>query len=324
MIRSQSAGSESTNGPDLSQPALLTRTSIRPNRWCTCSTMASTDSREVTSARIPRALPMRCGGLRGGGLVDVGDHDGGALGGQLLRDAPADTLPGPGDDRDLAVQSGHVRCSHAQWQIDVRGEVGRALLGERRGALLPLGRVGEQIQRGHRQVGQAGLVVGVGVERLLEEAQRRRALRRDLRGPRLGLGQQPVRGDDRVHQSPALGGRRVVEPAEVPHLAGPLLADDAGQVRRAETRVERADPRAGLSEPRGVRRDRQVAQHVQHVPAADREAVDRGDHRLGDVPDQLVQIADLEHARSRSARSRRSRPAASRRRRCRTPCRRRR
>src|SRR6478735_2673147 len=53
MSRSQSAGSYSTNGPTLSHPALLTNTSIRPNCACTCSTMASTDSRDVTSAWMP-------------------------------------------------------------------------------------------------------------------------------------------------------------------------------------------------------------------------------------------------------------------------------
>jgi hypothetical protein len=35
---------------------------------------------------------------------------------------------------------------------------------------------------------------------------------------------------------------------------------------------------------------------VQHVAAADGDPVDRGDNRLGDVADQLVQVADLEHA----------------------------
>ena len=57
MTRSQSAGSESTNGAALSQPALLTRTSIRPNCLRTCSTIASTESREVTSVRMPTAPP---------------------------------------------------------------------------------------------------------------------------------------------------------------------------------------------------------------------------------------------------------------------------
>ena len=59
MIRSQSAGSESTNGPPVSQPALLTSTSMRPNRSVTCRTIASTDSRDVTSARMATApAPM--------------------------------------------------------------------------------------------------------------------------------------------------------------------------------------------------------------------------------------------------------------------------
>src|SRR6476646_15074 len=35
---------------------------------------------------------------------------------------------------------------------------------------------------------------------------------------------------------------------------------------------------------------------MQYMAAAHRDAVDRGDHRLGNVPDQLVQVADLEHA----------------------------
>src|SRR4249919_2340106 len=53
MTRSQSAGSESTNGPTLSQPALLTNTSIRPNCRCTSPTIASTDARAVTSPGMP-------------------------------------------------------------------------------------------------------------------------------------------------------------------------------------------------------------------------------------------------------------------------------
>ena len=52
---------------------------------------------------------------------------------------------------------------------------------------------------------------------------------------------------------------------------------------------------------RGVGGDREVAEHVQHVAAADRVAVDRGDHRLGDLADQPVQVLDLEQARLRRA-----------------------
>ena len=45
-----------------------------------------------------------------------------------------------------------------------------------------------------------------------------------------------------------------------------------------------------------VRRDREVAQHLQDVAAADGHAVDRGDDRLRDVADQAVERLDLEDA----------------------------
>ena len=187
-------------------------------------------------------------------------------------------------------------ASSAQWCTTCAAKSGLRFSANALRALHALVGDREEVQRGHRQVGQAGLVVGVGVERVLEEPDRRRALLGDLRGPRLGLGQQPVGRDDRVDQAPALGGGRVVVAAQEPDLAGPLLADDPGEVGRAEARVERADPRPGLAEPCGLGGDRQVAQHVQHVPAADRQAVDRRDDRLGDVADQPVQVADLEQA----------------------------
>ena len=57
MTRSQSASSLSTNGPTLSQPALLTRTSMRPNFSVTAATISATDSLLVTSTRRPMAPP---------------------------------------------------------------------------------------------------------------------------------------------------------------------------------------------------------------------------------------------------------------------------
>jgi hypothetical protein len=90
--------------------------------------------------------------------------------------------------------------------------------------------------------------------------------------------------------------RGVVLPAQVPDLAGALVAEDARQVGAAEAGVERADPRPGLPEAGVLGGDREVAHHVQHVAAADRDAVDRGDHRLRAVADQPVQRLDLEQA----------------------------
>src|SRR3954470_2716619 len=183
----------------------------------------------------------------------------------------------------------------------VLGEVRLALLGEGGGALHALGRDGIEVQSAHREVAQPCLVVGVGVERLLEEADGRGALLRDLERPGLGLLEQPIGRDDGVDQAHPLGLLGGVLAAEEPHLAGLLLPHDAGQVRRAEPGVEGTHARAGLAEAGVLADDGDVAQNVQHVPAADGQAVDRGDDRLGDVADQLVQVADLEHAALRGA-----------------------
>src|SRR6266516_1864864 len=109
IARSQSAGSESTKGLALSQPALLTRTSTRPNCRTTRSTIAWTAWRSLTSERIATApgSASRCP-LRAG-LVQVGDDDGRTLGGQLAGDCLTDALAGAGHDRDLVVEPAHQR-----------------------------------------------------------------------------------------------------------------------------------------------------------------------------------------------------------------------
>ena len=82
--------------------------------------------------------------------------------------------------------------------------------------------------------------------------------------------------------------------------------DDAGEVARAEAGVEGADARAVLAERRRVRGDGEVGEDVQDVAAADGDAVDGSDDRLGDVADHPVQRLDLEQAADSRARSRRS------------------
>src|SRR4030095_14387722 len=86
--------------------------------------------------------------------------------------------------------------------------------------------------------------------------------------------------------------------AQVPDLARLLLADDAREVRRAEPAVEAADARAGLAEARVLGRDREIAHHVEHAPAADRMARDQRDHGLGHAADQLL---ELEHVQASDA-----------------------
>ena len=71
---------------------------MRPNFSVTAATISVTDSLLVTSTRRPMAAAaefLRRG--HGGLLVDVGDHDRGALRGQFLGDTAADTAAGAGD-----------------------------------------------------------------------------------------------------------------------------------------------------------------------------------------------------------------------------------
>ena len=91
-----------------------------------------------------------------------------------------------------------------------------------------------------------------------------------------------------------------------------------GEQRRAEAAVEAADARPGLPEARVVGGDREVADHVQHVAAADRVAGDHRDDRLGQAPHLHLQVGHVEAADRRAARRRsRSRRAPAGRRRSR-------
>src|SRR5690606_33367467 len=62
----------------------------------------------------------------------------------------------------------------------------------------------------------------------------------------------------------------------------------------AEAGVERADPRSDLPEDRVLRRDREVADHVQDVAAADSVAVDKGDDRDRQGADLTLEVQDVE------------------------------
>src|ERR1043166_5778936 len=96
------------------------------------------------------------------------------------------------------------------------------------------------------EVEEADLAVAVGVHRSLQEAQRHRREREHLAAPlerlRLELGQR----NDRVDEPHVERLLRVILTAEEPDLARLLLSDDAGEIRRAEARVEGADARSRL------------------------------------------------------------------------------
>jgi hypothetical protein len=58
----------------------------------------------------------------------------------------------------------------------------------------------------------------------------------------------------------------------------------------------RQKKRPGLAEARVLGGDGDVADHLEHVAAADRDAVDGRDHRLGNVAQGLVQLLELPQA----------------------------
>ena len=72
--------------------------------------------------------------------------------------------------------------------------------------------------------------------------------------------------------------------------------DRLGQQRGAEAAVEGAHARAGLAEAGVVGGDREVADEVQDLPAADRVAGDHGDDRLRQAAHLHVQVGDVEAA----------------------------
>ena len=142
-------------------------------------------------------------------------------------------------------------------------------------------------------------MLAVGVEGLLQEAQRGRRQGEDLIGIAAHLARQPGERHDAVDEPPPLRLLGAVLAAQEPDLAGALLPHDAGEIAGAEAGVEGPHARTGLAEAGVVGGDRQVADHVQHVPAPDREPVDGRDHRLWDLADHAVELLDFEQAAAR-------------------------
>ena len=134
------------------------------------------------------------------------------------------------------------------------------------------------------------------VERALDGRQRERTALRNLErhGPRLFL--QLGVGHHLVDEAPLQRLLRRQPDVAEPHLLGALLADQVFQVPGAVAGIERAHHRPDLAEDRALLGDGEVAHAVQHVPAADREAVHGGDHRLLQLLDRLIHLQRRQHA----------------------------
>src|SRR5262249_40076224 len=96
---------------------------------------------------------------------------------------------------------------------------------------------------------------------------------------------------DETHLERLVG---LVEATQEPDLLRLLHADVPHEERGAKATVEAADPWAGLPEDRVVAGDRQVADKVQDVAAADCIARPHRHARLREPPDLDVQVADVE------------------------------
>src|SRR5712692_6651011 len=168
-------------------------------------------------------------------------------------------------------------------------EVHGSLLDERVPALHRLLGLVVEVEGGVGELRHPGTLLGVDVERLLGEGESRRALVEELPAPLLDLGPEVPEGHHLVDEPHGERLLRRVLAAEVPDLPRLLLAHEARQVARAVPGVHAAHPGARLAEDRVLRGDREVAEDVEDVPAADRKAVDHGDHRLWDVPDRAVE-----------------------------------
>src|ERR1700751_3226092 len=171
----------------------------------------------------------------------------------------------------------------------VGGEVGAALLVERRDPFPGLGGLAEHLEAGVGHLADAGEVLGVGVERLLEHLERGGRKLQDLLCPGPDFLAKLVRRYHLVGQAPLEGLLSRVLATEEPDLASPLLTHGPGHQAGAETGVERADPRTVLTERTVDAADGQVPQQVQAVSPADGEPVDRRDHRLRHVADHAGQ-----------------------------------
>ena len=145
-----------------------------------------------------------------------------------------------------------------------------------------------------RELLDPGEPVLARVEARLEQAERERGERKHLAANSDRLVLEVRERNDRVDEAHVECLLGVVLAAEEPDLLRPLLADLRGEDARAVAAVEGADPRPALPEACVVGGDRQVADDVQDVPAADRVAGNHRNDRLRRTPDLNVQVGDVE------------------------------
>jgi hypothetical protein len=145
-----------------------------------------------------------------------------------------------------------------------------------------------------REVEKPHLAIAVGIEASFETAERHRAVAEHLTAPREGFFFQLIERNDRIDQAHIESFLGIVHAAEVPDFSGFLLADDASEVRRTETSIERADLGACLAELSIISGDGEIADDVKDVTTTDSIASDHSDDRLGDGADEALDVKNVE------------------------------
>src|SRR5580692_7403008 len=126
-----------------------------------------------------------------------------------------------------------------------------------------------------RQPGNAAMA---GVESSLDGGQREAAPGRDFECHSAGAFAQLIVRDDLVDEThgESLGSSDLG--VAVPDILGALFPDQVLQVPGSVAGIEAADHGTDLPEYGTLLGDGEIANHLQYVAAADRKAVDRGDH----------------------------------------------
>ena len=107
---------------------------------------------------------------------------------------------------------------------------------------------------------------------------------------RFGARDQIGRRNDFVDEPDAIGLLRADHLSGEDELQGAALADQPRQTLRAAAARKESELDLGLAELRALHRDPDGAGHRRLAAAAERKAVDRRDHRLAEILDEIEHL----------------------------------
>src|SRR6266403_1762005 len=168
--------------------------------------------------------------------------------------------------------------------LELRG----ALLEERLRPLLLVVRPGAEAEEGCFQGQPFGLArLQSLVHRLERELHGERSVGKDLLQDRLRTRHQLRGGNDLVHEADAVRLLRADRCAGKNQLQRAAFADQPREALCSAATRNDAQRNLGLAELRVLRGDPERAGHGRLATAAERKAIDRGDHRLAEILDQV-------------------------------------